>query len=195
MDSNAFQLPHHLLLLISSVHRSKRYFHSSAIHSDPAGQQRQRKVRRPNPLWPKIRLRIMDAETQEVIRSDVDFVLQQSASTEAADVVEQLSDVVLSYAEGELSLRNCRSCSAAGRCWHAAVTDTSRRGSIEICTRKQCMSFPPRGSRIPTVRFCQALHDQSKCSHAVVFCMQSCSRRPPAAPRCLRSCWAASWRR
>lgn len=46
----------------------------------------------------------MDAEILEVIRGDVDFVLQQSASTEAADVVEQLSDVVLSYAEGILCM-------------------------------------------------------------------------------------------
>lgn len=43
----------------------------------------------------------MDAECEQAVTADVDCVLQQPAPTDAAERVEQLADVLLSYAEGE----------------------------------------------------------------------------------------------
>lgn len=43
----------------------------------------------------------MDAECEQAVSADVDFVLQQPAATDASERVEQLADVLLSYAEGE----------------------------------------------------------------------------------------------
>ncbi len=53
----------------------------------------------------------MDEEVLQAIRADVEIVCQQSAETiTATERVEQLADVFLSYAEGELLLPGFLAC-------------------------------------------------------------------------------------